>query len=92
LHPDRAPALVRAGRLHGRLRRNLRRPTHMLRDLTLNYLASVLPAGRVGRILSRFATLLTLPFLWIDRVANRRPLSHYLASTTFLLVRKPDLS
>jgi SAM-dependent methyltransferase len=67
-------------------------PTYMLRDLTVNYLASVLPAGRVGKILSRLASLATLPLLWIDRVANRRPLSHYLASTTFLLVRKPDLS
>jgi uncharacterized protein YbaR (Trm112 family) len=67
-------------------------PTYMLRDLTVNYLASVLPGGRAGRILSRLAALATLPLLWIDRVANRRPLSHYLASTTFLLVRKPDLS
>jgi SAM-dependent methyltransferase len=64
-------------------------PTYALRDLMINYLASVLPGGRVGKILGRLAALVTLPFLWIDRVANRRPLSHYLASTTFLLVRKP---
>lgn len=67
-------------------------PTYMLRDLTINYLAAVLPGGRAGRILSRLAALATLPLLWIDKVANRRPLSHHLASTTFLLVRKPDLS
>jgi SAM-dependent methyltransferase len=67
-------------------------PTYMLRDLTANYLATVLPGGRVGKLLSRLALLVTLPLLWIDRIANRRPLSHYLASTTFLLVRKPDLS
>jgi SAM-dependent methyltransferase len=58
-------------------------------DLTANYLASVLPGGRVGRLLSRLALLLTLPLLWIDRIANRRPSSHSLASTTFLLARKP---
>ncbi len=67
-------------------------PTYMLRDLTINYLAAVLPGGRAGRLLSRLAALATLPLLWIDKVANRRPSSHYLASTTFLLVRKPDLS
>lgn len=64
-------------------------PTYVLRDLTINYLAAVLPGGRVGKILSRLASLMTLPLLWIDRIANRRPLSHYLASTTFLLIRKP---
>ncbi|HEX3555100.1 MAG TPA: methyltransferase domain-containing protein [Thermoanaerobaculia bacterium] len=64
-------------------------PTFMLRDLMANYLASVLPGGPVGRVLSRLVSLVTLPLLWIDRVANRRPLSYHLASTTFLLVRKP---
>lgn len=67
-------------------------PTYMLRDLTANYLATVLPGGRVGRLLGRLALLATLPLLWIDRIANRRPQSHALASTTFLLARKPDLS
>ncbi|MFY9820434.1 MAG: class I SAM-dependent methyltransferase [Thermoanaerobaculia bacterium] len=64
-------------------------PTYALRDLTINYLATVLPAGRLGKLLSRLTSLVTLPLLWIDRLANRRPLSHHLASTTFLLVRKP---
>jgi SAM-dependent methyltransferase len=63
-------------------------PTFALRDLMANYLASVLPAGRVGRVLSRLAALVTLPLLWIDRIANRRPQSHHIASTTFLLARK----
>jgi hypothetical protein len=67
-------------------------PTYALRDLMANYLASVLPAGRIGKIMSRLVSLVTLPLLWIDRFANRRPLSHRLASTTFLLVRKPPAS
>jgi uncharacterized protein YbaR (Trm112 family) len=64
-------------------------PTYALRDLMANYLASVLPGGRVGKVLSRLASLVTLPLLWIERIANRRPLSHYLASTTYVLVCKP---
>jgi len=65
-------------------------PTFALRDLGANYFASVLPAGRLGKVMSRLASLITLPFLWVDRFANRRPLSHYIASTTFLLAQKPS--
>jgi len=65
-------------------------PTYALRDLGANYLASVLPAGRLGKVMSRLVSLITLPFLWIDRLANRGPLSHYIASTTFLLAQKPS--
>lgn len=64
-------------------------PTFAMRDLMANYLASVLPGGRTGRVISRLASLVTLPVLWIDRIANRQPLSHHLASTTFLLACKP---
>jgi SAM-dependent methyltransferase len=66
-------------------------PTFALRDLMINYLASVLPAGRVGRMLSRLTSLVTLPLLWVDLIASRRPMSHHLASTTYLLAQKPPL-
>ncbi|HEX4959946.1 MAG TPA: methyltransferase domain-containing protein [Thermoanaerobaculia bacterium] len=63
-------------------------PTFALRDLLANYLAGVLPGGRIGKMISHLVSLLTLPLLWLDRIANLRPFSHGLASTTFLLARK----
>lgn len=63
-------------------------PTFALRDLTLNYIRSILPGGRMGRVTSRLLALLTLPLLWLDLLARRRPDAHVLASTTFLLAQK----
>lgn len=63
-------------------------PSFALRDLAANYLRAVLPGGTAGRLGSRIFALLTLPFLGLDRWANRRPLSSHLASTTYLRVRK----
>jgi SAM-dependent methyltransferase len=64
-------------------------PTFALRDLTLNYIRSVLPGGRAGRIASRLLALPTLPLLWLDLFARTRPDAHVLASTTYLLARTP---
>jgi len=64
-------------------------PTFALRDLVVNYLREVIPAGWIGRAVSRLLALLTLPSLWIDLFANRRPLAHQLSSTTFVVARKP---
>lgn len=63
-------------------------PTFALRDLSINYIRSILPGGRMGRLGSRLLALLTLPILWLDRWANGRPLSSYLASTTYLSLKK----
>lgn len=63
-------------------------PTFALRDLAVNYLRTVLPAS-IGRAFSRAASLLLLPLLYLDRLANRLPASANIASTTFLLAQKP---
>jgi SAM-dependent methyltransferase len=60
-------------------------PTFAIRDLTLNYIRS-LPGGKVA---SRLFGLLTLPLLWLDLFTGRKAEAHILASTTFLLARKP---
>ena len=64
-------------------------PAFAVRDLTLNYIRSVLPGGRLGRGLSRLAALFTLPLLGLDIRVRQRHDSHVLASTTYLLARKP---
>jgi SAM-dependent methyltransferase/uncharacterized protein YbaR (Trm112 family) len=64
-------------------------PAFALRDLSLNYVRSVLPGGRLGRGASRLLALLTLPFLGLDLAARRKSEAHVLASTTFLLAEKP---
>jgi len=64
-------------------------PAFTLRDLTLNYIRSVLPGGRIGRVLSRLMALPTLPLLWLDRLARRNADAHVLASTTYVLAQKP---
>jgi SAM-dependent methyltransferase len=63
-------------------------PTFALRDLAINYLRSILPGGRIGKLGSRMFALLTLPILGLDRWANRRPRSADLASTTYLGLKK----
>jgi SAM-dependent methyltransferase len=63
-------------------------PTFALRDLAINYLRSVLPGGRIGKLGARLLALLTLPLLRLDRCANGRPRSSDLASTTYLSLRK----
>jgi len=64
-------------------------PAFAFRDLTLNAIRTALPGGRFGRILSRLLALPTLPFLWLDRLTRKNPDAHVLASTTYLLARKP---
>jgi SAM-dependent methyltransferase len=64
-------------------------PTFALRDLAINYLRSVLPGGRIGKVGARLFALLTLPLLGLDRWANGRPRSADLASTTYLSLRRP---
>ncbi|HEX3528154.1 MAG TPA: methyltransferase domain-containing protein [Thermoanaerobaculia bacterium] len=64
-------------------------PAFALRDLTLNAIRTALPGGRLGRILSRLLALPTLPLLWLDRLTRKNPAAHVLASTTYLLARKP---
>jgi SAM-dependent methyltransferase len=64
-------------------------PTFALRDLAINYLRSVLPGGRIGKLGARLFAMLTLPLLWLDRWANGRPRSSDLASTTYLGLRRP---
>ncbi|MEO8502295.1 MAG: methyltransferase domain-containing protein [Acidobacteriota bacterium] len=64
-------------------------PTFMLRDLLQGYLRHIVPGGRFGRVLSRVAGLALLPFLFVDDLVGRRPASVVLASTTFLVARKP---
>ncbi len=63
-------------------------PVFALRDLCLNLLRSVLPGGDVGRWLARLAALLTLPLLYLDRIAAERPDSSALASSTYLLLER----
>jgi SAM-dependent methyltransferase/uncharacterized protein YbaR (Trm112 family) len=67
-------------------------PTFALRDLGLNYIRQVLPGGRAGRLASKLLGLSTLPLLWLDLLARRKPAAHALASTTYLLARKPEAS
>jgi SAM-dependent methyltransferase len=64
-------------------------PTFAVRDLMVNYLRTVFPGGWIGKVISRFFALLTMPALWMDVFANRLPLAHQLASTTFVVARKP---
>jgi SAM-dependent methyltransferase len=66
-------------------------PTFALRDLATNYIRNILPGGKPGRIGSRLFSLLTLPTLWLDRWVNERSLSSYLASTTYLGLRKENI-
>jgi uncharacterized protein YbaR (Trm112 family) len=63
-------------------------PVFALRDLFLNLLRSVLPGGGVGRWLARLAALLTVPLLYLDRIAGERADSSALASSTYLLLER----
>jgi uncharacterized protein YbaR (Trm112 family) len=65
-------------------------PTFVLRDLAVNYARQFIP-GLAGKLMSRILGLLLLPFLYIDRLANARPASANLASTTFALVQRGAL-
>jgi len=63
-------------------------PVFALRDLFLNLLRTVLPGGGAGRSLARLAALLTVPILYLDRIAGERPGSPALASSTYLLLER----
>jgi len=63
-------------------------PVFALRDLFLNLLRTVLPGGAIGRWLARLAALLTLPALYLDRIAGERADSAVLASSTYLLLER----
>ena len=58
-------------------------PSFAFRDLSMNYLRKVLP-GTVGRAMSALFALCTIPFLYLDRAANRRSSAADLASTTYV--------
>jgi SAM-dependent methyltransferase len=64
-------------------------PAFMLVDLTSNWARELLP----GRILSRLAWLAIRvggrAFVQVDRLLLRSPAAHVLASSTFVLARKP---
>jgi SAM-dependent methyltransferase len=64
-------------------------PTFALRDLLLNYLREVVPGKSFGRFLGRVVALLTLPALYLDRLAQKRGTGSRLASSTYLKVTKP---
>jgi SAM-dependent methyltransferase len=64
-----------------------------LRDLAVNYLRAVAPRGAFGKVLGAGFSYLMLPILWLDRWADRRsPAPSVVASTTYLLARKPSAS
>ncbi len=63
-------------------------PVFALRDIFLNLVRTVLPGGGLGRALARLATLLTLPCLYLDRLAGERADSSALASSTYLLLER----
>ena len=65
-------------------------PIFALRDLFLNLLRNVLPGGAAGRWLARLSALLTLPVLYLDRIAGERAGSSILASSTYLLLERQE--
>lgn len=65
-------------------------PVFALRDLFLNLLRTVLPGGGAGRWLARLSALLTLPILYLDRIAGERADSAALASSTYLLLERHE--
>jgi uncharacterized protein YbaR (Trm112 family) len=58
-------------------------PNFAARDLAANYLRKLLP-GRVGKIAGALWSVVTLPFLYLDRPANRQPRAVDIASTTYV--------
>jgi SAM-dependent methyltransferase/uncharacterized protein YbaR (Trm112 family) len=65
-------------------------PIFAMRDLSLNFLRKVMPAGVAGRWLSRCCALATLPLLYLDRLAGERAASSDLASSTYLVLEKAE--
>lgn len=65
-------------------------PIFALRDLFLNLVRTILPGGGVGRWLARLSALLTLPFLYFDRIAGERAGSSTQASSTYLLLERKE--
>lgn len=65
-------------------------PIFALRDLFLNLVRNVLPGEDVGRWLARLSALLTLPLVYLDRIAGARAHSSSLASSTYLLLERQE--
>ena len=63
-------------------------PNFALRDLSTNYIRRAIP-GFFGKAASAAYSLFTIPFLYLDRVANRRVSATDLASTTYVSAVKP---
>lgn len=63
--------------------------TFSLRDLAVGYLRQAIPGGGLGRLLSVAFSAITLPLLYLDLIGNRRASVVRVASSTFLLARKP---
>lgn len=58
-------------------------PSFALRDLTANFFRKIVPAP-VGKLASILWSITTLPFLYFDQLANQRPQSVEVASTTYV--------
>jgi SAM-dependent methyltransferase len=64
-------------------------PNFALRDLATNYLGKAIP-GAAGKAAKSLYSLCTIPFLYLDRIANHRPPSADLASSTYVSAVKPQ--
>jgi SAM-dependent methyltransferase len=58
-------------------------PTFAMRDLVTNYFRKSFP-GSAGKLAAALWSVVTLPFLYLDRFVNTRPRSADVASTTYL--------
>ena len=58
-------------------------PTFAMRDLVANYFRKSFP-GSAGKLAAALWSVVTLPFLYLDRFVNRQPRSADVASTTYL--------
>jgi SAM-dependent methyltransferase len=63
-------------------------PNFALRDLATNYLGRAIP-GTAGKAAKSLYSLCTIPFLYLDRIANHRSPSADLASSTYVSAVKP---
>lgn len=64
-------------------------PTFALIVMTYNYINTYLP---FGRLLSKIYAAIGLMFTPLDKIINRKPDAHILASTTYLVARKRNVN
>jgi len=65
-------------------------PMFAICDLLTQVVRHLLPGGRLGAGLARLAQILLLPVRSLDHFVNTSNTAHILASTTFVLARKPE--